>query len=131
MADHATIRACDADRDRTVSALGEGMAAGRLTAEEFHQRLDLAYAAKTLGELDRLVADLPAADLGQLPSAALDRPAAGPLLAGRRPSGRPRPGQAGSPRRGGPPGGPGWRSACSCSRSGCSVALPTVCGSCG
>ena len=54
MADQATIRAGNADRDRTVSALGEGMAAGRLTAEEFHQRLDLAYAAKRLGELDRL-----------------------------------------------------------------------------
>jgi len=86
MVENATMRASDADRDRTVAALGEGMAAGRLTAEEFHQRLDLAYAAKTLGELDRLVADLPATDLGQLPSASLDRPAADPLLAGRRPS---------------------------------------------
>ena len=103
MADHATMRAGDADRDRTVSALGEGMAAGWLTAEEFHQRLDLAYAAKTLGELDRLVADLPATDLGQLPSAALDRLAAGPLLAGRRPSG---PAEAGTGRL-----SPAWRAA--------------------
>ena len=86
MVDNATVRAGDADRDRTVAALGEGMAAGRLTAEEFHQRLDLAYAARTRGELDRLVADLPATDLGQLPSAALDRPAARPRSAGRRPS---------------------------------------------
>ena len=87
MADDAKIRAADADRDRIAAALREHMAAGRLTIEEFDERLDRAYAAKTLGELDQLMADLPAADLAQLPSAWPDRPPAGSLLAEPRSSG--------------------------------------------
>ena len=71
------IRASDADRDRTAALLREHHAAGRLTAEEFSERLDKAYAAKTLGELDELLADLPGIDLYELPDASLHR--------GRRP----------------------------------------------
>ena len=41
------IRCGDADRERTAALLREHHAAGRLTAEEFHERLDKAYAAKT------------------------------------------------------------------------------------
>lgn len=67
------IRASDADRDRTAALLREHHAAGRLTMEEFHERLDQAYAAKTLGELDELLADLPGIDLYELPDAALRR----------------------------------------------------------
>lgn len=67
------IRASDADRDRTAALLREHLAAGRLTAEEFNERLDEAYAAKTLGELDRLLADLPGIDLYELPDASLRR----------------------------------------------------------
>jgi Domain of unknown function (DUF1707) len=52
-------RAGDEDRERTATALGGHYAAGRLTLEEFQQRLDQAYAAKTLGELDELMTDLP------------------------------------------------------------------------
>ena len=59
MASDPRIRASDADRDRTAALLREHHAAGRLTAEEFNERLDKAYAAKTLGELDELLADLP------------------------------------------------------------------------
>jgi hypothetical protein len=61
------IRASDADRDRAAEALREHHATGRLTVEEFQERLDRVYAAKTLGELDELMADLPAIDLYQLP----------------------------------------------------------------
>jgi uncharacterized protein DUF1707 len=68
------MRASDADRDRTASLLREHHAEGRLTAEEFHERLDRAYAAKTLGDLDELLADLPAIDLYRLPAAGI-RPA--------------------------------------------------------
>ena len=82
----ATIRASDADRERVAAALREHLAAGRLTIEEFDDRLDRAYAAKTLGELAETMADLPATDLGQLPGASLDRSARGPLLDGRRSS---------------------------------------------
>jgi hypothetical protein len=67
------IRASDADRDRTAALLREHHAEGRLTAEEFNERLDQAYAAKTVGELDQLLADLPGIDLYKLPDASLDR----------------------------------------------------------
>jgi hypothetical protein len=67
------IRASDADRDRVASLLREHHAAGRLTAEEFHERMEQALDAKTLGELDGLLADLPAIDLYQLPDASLRR----------------------------------------------------------
>jgi len=67
------IRASDADRDRVASLLREHHAAGRLTAEEFHERMDRALEARTLGELDELMTDLPAIDLYQLPDASLRR----------------------------------------------------------
>jgi hypothetical protein len=67
------IRASDQDRDRTAALLREHHAAGRLTLEEFNERLDKVYAAKTVGELDALMADLPAIDLYQLPDASLRR----------------------------------------------------------
>jgi len=67
------IRASDADRDRVASLLREHHAAGRLTAEEFHERMDRALEARTLGELDELMSDLPAIDLYQLPDASLRR----------------------------------------------------------
>ena len=67
------IRASDSDRDRTAALLREHHAAGRLTAEEFHDRMDKALEAKTVGELDELLADLPAIDLYQLPDASLRR----------------------------------------------------------
>ena len=68
------IRAADADRDRVAAMLREHHAAGRLTAEEFHDRMEKAMDARTMGELDELMADLPAIDLYQLPDAALRRP---------------------------------------------------------
>ena len=86
MATDTRIRASDADRDRTIAALREHLAAGRLTVEEFDERMDKACTAKTLGELDSLMADLPGIDLGQLPAGPADRSAAGPPLT-RRPPG--------------------------------------------
>ena len=83
----ATIRASDADRERVAAALREHLAAGRLTIEEFDERLDNAYAAKTLGELDQVMADLPATDPGQAPGALADRSAASPPLTLRPPPG--------------------------------------------
>ncbi|HUY46815.1 MAG TPA: DUF1707 domain-containing protein [Streptosporangiaceae bacterium] len=73
MASDPKIRASDADRDRTAALLREHLAAGRLTPEEFNERLEKAYAAKTLGDLDELMVDLPAIDLYQLPDATLRR----------------------------------------------------------
>jgi hypothetical protein len=75
MSGYPGIRASDEDRGRAAAALGEHYAAGRLTLEEFQERLDKVYAATTLGELDRLMADLPGTDLGRLP----ERRAPGPV----------------------------------------------------
>jgi hypothetical protein len=73
MAYDPNIRASDADRDRAASLLREHHAAGRLTAEEFSERLDRAFAATTVGEIDALLKDLPGIDLYRLPDAALTR----------------------------------------------------------
>jgi len=55
------LRASDAERERTATLLREHFAAGRLTPEELSDRLDAAYAARTVAELDTLAHDLPAA----------------------------------------------------------------------
>jgi hypothetical protein len=52
-------RVGDADRNRTTDLLKEAHAAGYLTLEETDERLGAALAARTRGELDRLVTDLP------------------------------------------------------------------------
>ena len=78
MASDPQLRASDADRDRVAGALREHLAAGRLTLDEFNDRLDKAYAARTAGELGEVLADLPGADLEQLPDALPRRPAGGP-----------------------------------------------------
>lgn len=63
-AEHAdpadAIRASDADRDRIADILREALAEGRLDAEEHSERIDAVYRAKTVGELEPLVRDLPA-----------------------------------------------------------------------
>ncbi|CQR62124.1 DUF1707 SHOCT-like domain-containing protein [Streptomyces leeuwenhoekii] len=55
------LRASDADRDRIADMLREALAEGRLTAEEHAERVEGVLAAKTVGELDVFVRDLPAA----------------------------------------------------------------------
>src|SRR5215472_17245724 len=72
MASDPRIRASDADRDIVAALLREHHAAGRLTGEEFSERLDRAFAARTIGEIDGLLHDLPAIDLYRLPDAGLD-----------------------------------------------------------
>lgn len=54
------LRASDADRQRIVSALERHTAAGRLTLEEYAQRVDSVLAARTHGELGAVTDDLPA-----------------------------------------------------------------------
>jgi hypothetical protein len=53
-------RASDAEREATVVRLREAAGEGRLTVEELAIRIDAAYAATTLAELEPLTADLPA-----------------------------------------------------------------------
>ena len=77
----------DRDRDRILSTLREHYARGRLTLEEFQERLDKLYAATTLGELDHLMTDLPGTDLSRLPQrrapGPVQVPAGGAVLARR------------------------------------------------
>ena len=54
-----TLRASDADRDAVAERLREAHAEGRLTVEEVGERLDAAFAARTLGELPASPRDLP------------------------------------------------------------------------
>ncbi len=60
MASDHMIRASDQDREVVVTALRDAYTAGRLTLEEFDERMTAAYASRTWGELRKLTADLPA-----------------------------------------------------------------------
>ncbi|GAA2479249.1 DUF1707 SHOCT-like domain-containing protein [Streptomyces gobitricini] len=53
------MRASDAERERVAERLRDAVAEGRLDMAEFQERLDLAYQARTYGELVPLVRDLP------------------------------------------------------------------------
>jgi hypothetical protein len=61
MAELPALRASDEDRERTVALLREHAAVGRLTLEEFTERMSAAYLARTHDELETLARDLPAA----------------------------------------------------------------------
>ncbi|RZU52013.1 uncharacterized protein DUF1707 [Krasilnikovia cinnamomea] len=54
------MRASDEDRQRIVAALERHTGAGRLTLDEFAQRVDVVTQARTLADLDAVVRDLPA-----------------------------------------------------------------------
>jgi Domain of unknown function (DUF1707)/Cell wall-active antibiotics response 4TMS YvqF len=54
------VRASDAERETTVALLRRHAVDGRLTLEEFAERMSLAYEAKTRDDLDELTRDLPA-----------------------------------------------------------------------
>ena len=56
----SSMRAASADRERAVDVLKAGFAEGRLTQDEYNDRMGRAYASRTYGELAALTADLPA-----------------------------------------------------------------------
>jgi hypothetical protein len=66
------VRASDADRDRVLGLLRTAVGDGRLTADEFEERMEAALSARTLGELAVLTADLsnPGTGLATVPAAA-------------------------------------------------------------
>jgi hypothetical protein len=80
----------DAEREAAVTALGEHYAAGRLSKEEFDERADQAWTARTASGLWPLFADLPrpsspqaarpARPAGPAPRSATDRWWLGPVL---------------------------------------------------
>jgi Domain of unknown function (DUF1707)/Domain of unknown function (DUF4190) len=55
------MRAADADRDRVVEFLNVAYSEGRLSKDEYDDRLENAFSARTYADLDQIVADLPVA----------------------------------------------------------------------
>ena len=62
------LRLSDADRDRVVGWLNTALGEGRLTLPEFEERVDGVMRAKTYGEVDRYLADLPMAHRPPVPA---------------------------------------------------------------
>jgi Domain of unknown function (DUF1707) len=71
------MRAGDADRRRVADQLRTALEEGRLDLHEYDERLQLAYAAKTYGDLDALLTDLPAAAAPPVPAGPAAVPARG------------------------------------------------------
>jgi len=59
-ANRPEVRVSDAEREVVVTRLNDATGEGRLTLEEFSERASAALAARTQGDLDVLVTDLPA-----------------------------------------------------------------------
>lgn len=76
------LRASDSDRDRVAKLLQDHFADGRLENDEFSERLEGAYQARTRSELESLTEDLPERDLAALPKETAPRPASGTPAAG-------------------------------------------------
>ena len=57
---NSSMRAASADRERAVDVLKAGFTEGRLTQDEYNDRMGRAYSSRTYGELTALTADLPA-----------------------------------------------------------------------
>jgi hypothetical protein len=62
------MRAADADRQTVADRLKTALDEGRLDLHEYDERLQRAYAAKTYGDLDSLLTDLPNAAPVQIPA---------------------------------------------------------------
>jgi class 3 adenylate cyclase len=67
--EHPEIRISDADRNKVVDLLRQHCSEGRLTLDEFSDRVGDVFAAKTRAELEKVTIDLPVAPL-DLPGAA-------------------------------------------------------------
>jgi hypothetical protein len=61
------LRASDADRERVADVLRDALVEGRLQLTEFESRLEEAHAARTHGELEQVVHDLPVAQGAVVP----------------------------------------------------------------
>ncbi|CAL9434832.1 DUF1707 SHOCT-like domain-containing protein [Streptomyces sp. enrichment culture] len=74
----AELRASDADRDRIADLLRDALAEGRLTPDEHAERVEGVLAAKTVGELEVFVRDLPSGRPSRPHAPAPSRPTAIP-----------------------------------------------------
>ena len=70
------LRISDADREAAVNQLSEQYAVGRLTRDEFDERSDAVWSARTQGDLGPIFADLPVGSPRprRLPAGAPHRP---------------------------------------------------------
>jgi Domain of unknown function (DUF1707) len=82
------LRAADSDRAKVADRLRVALDEGRLTLTEYDERLQEAYAARTYGDLDKLLADLPG---GRGPAPA-ERSQVAPRQAASSPNEPPAPG---------------------------------------
>jgi hypothetical protein len=80
------LRIGDSEREAAAASLGDHYVAGRLTLDELHERLSDVFAARTAGQLLKVMADLPGAawetwwswqsgDTVPIPAVDPDRPA--------------------------------------------------------
>jgi hypothetical protein len=69
------MRASDGDREKIVSRLRDAHIEGRLSADEFNDRLSAAYGAQTYGELEPLIRDIPVMRTSASPQAPQTQPA--------------------------------------------------------
>jgi hypothetical protein len=76
VASDPALRASDFEREQVAERLRKATAEGRLRTDELEERLGAAFSARTHGELQPLVSDLPA------PPAATARRARAPLWTG-------------------------------------------------
>jgi hypothetical protein len=63
--DNRNLRVSHEDRDQVAEQLRVAAGDGRLTADELDERLETALTARTYGELEVLLADLPASSAGR------------------------------------------------------------------
>jgi hypothetical protein len=68
--EHGKMRASDRDRDRVVEVLSLAFSEGRLSKDEYDDRLGNALSARTYADLDHIVTDLPAARAPEAPRVA-------------------------------------------------------------
>ena len=77
--DGGRLRASDTDRERAVDVLKSAFAEGRLTKDEYDDRMARIFASRTYGELGALTCDLPTGPLGTvLPAPPMHYPPRGP-----------------------------------------------------
>jgi hypothetical protein len=62
VAKRGTIRASDADRDLVVDRLHKAATEGRIGSDELEERVSTALKARTYGELEATLTDLPSSD---------------------------------------------------------------------
>jgi len=79
------IRVSDADRDHVAARLREHFAEGRLQPGELDERISAALNARTVGDLRRVLADLPEPAPALPPAAQRPQWSGAPMMLRRRP----------------------------------------------